>query len=427
MGLYKSKFIFVLILFLFCFSLFSFFTLAAERELETEYPEIGGEEKLTEETTLPEYVKYIFKLSFIIAGVIALAVLIYGGFRYLTSAGSPVVQNEAKNWLFGGILGLVLLLSSYLILVTINPELTILELQELGEGPSVPSTTPPPPGIKKTTYQEIPIGTLVENLLAKNIDCYNYNSDGNMIAPPAGCPCAAGSGNGGKVEMMEDHDRLDCIKKLAEAVETKDKELKELAEKLEAAIHRCSCSNCSCQCSCPGNVTSPCSGEPCPSKGKIHALEEEIKKLVTGEGVPDPNFLSIREGVKRLRKMRIELQKDLDDLIAAEDTMKWECQYGTLLNLVKFSNLEGIDEYIDKDQFDEIDIRKYCIDFNCTEWKYEDDPKKKFCTKYELNDKGRLCGATTTQTIVPATGKKDIEEYFVFDGDPVSFYCLLEK
>jgi len=409
----KSKFIFVLILVLFSLSVFSSFALAAEKELETEYPEIGGE-KITKETTLPKYVKYVFKFSLIIAAVAALAVLIYSGFLYLTSAGSPVAQNEAKNWLFGGILGLILLLCSYLILIAINPELVILEIPGLEEQPGTP-TTPSSPVVEKTIFQELPIGTLVEILLAKNIDCYNYDSEGNMTAPPVGCPCTQGA-SGGVVEMMKDHDRLDCIKKLAEAVKIKNEKLKELAEALEAAIHKCKCSNCSC---------SSCSGEPCPNRGEIDALREKIKKLITGEGVSDPNFLNIREGVKRLRKMRIELQEDLNRLIAVEAMMKGKCQYGTPFNLVKFFDFREKNEYADKEKYDDVDIRKYCIEFNCIEWKYEDKPKKKFCIKYELNDKGRLCGATTTEEIVQATGKKDIKEYFVFDGDPASFYCSL--
>lgn len=422
MKLNQFKFLFVLILVLFSFSLFSSFSLAVEKELETEYPGIGGQEGLTKETTLPEYVNYVFKFSLIIAAVAALAVLIYGGFRYLTSAGSPVVQNEAKKWLFGGFLGLILLLSSYVILNTINPELLKLDFGDLMGEPGEP-VSPEVPEVEKTIFQELPIGTLVEILLAKDIDCYNYDDKGNMIDPPAGY--ATTSGTSGGVDMMEDHDRLDCIKRLSEAVETKVKKLKELAEKLEAAVRQCSCSYCSCGCSCPCTITKACTGEPCPNRGEIDALREKIKRLVTGEGVTDPNFLNIREGVERLRKMRIELKKDLNNLREVEAMMKGKCQYGTPFSLVKFFDLKEGRGDIDKKDFEDFDIRKYCIEFNCVEWKYEDDPKKKFCIKYELNDKGRLCGATTTEETVQATGKKDIKEYFVVDGDPATFYCSL--
>jgi len=422
MKLNQSKFILFLLLLVFSFSLSSFL-FADERGLETNYPAIGGQEGLSNNVTLPEYVKYIFRVSLIIIVLASFAVLIYGGFVFLTSGNSPTAYNEGKNWLLSGILGLVIALCSYLILNAINPELLKIRLIDLtGSGTTTPLTDTQ---VEEKNFQEIPIGTLVEILLAKNIDCYNYDLEtGDMAAAPAGCPCLglAGTivpGTGGKFQMMKDHDRLDCIKKLAEAVETKDKKLKEFSEELKSEVDKCACSNCSCGGSC--------SGEPCPSRGKINDLRKEIKKIITGEGVTDPNFLDIREGVKRLKKMRTELQEDRSNLIAAETLMKQDCKYGTPFNLVKFFDAKQKNGYFEKTEFKNFDIREYCIEFNCIEWKFEDDPKKKFCIKYELNDKGRLCGATTTEAIVQATGKKDIKEYFVFDGDPATFYCSLRE
>ena len=117
----NKKIFFILILTLFLVSFLSTFCLA-QRELEVEYPEVRGE-KPGPETTLPGYVRYIFNFSLIIAAIAAFAVAVYGGFRYLTSAGAPAAMTDAKSWIFGGILGLVILLCSYLILITINPEL----------------------------------------------------------------------------------------------------------------------------------------------------------------------------------------------------------------------------------------------------------------------------------------------------------------
>ena len=415
MKLNQSKFILFLLLLVFSFSLLSFIS-ADAKELETSYPGIGGQPGLSDDATLPEYVKYIFQISFIIIALASFAVLIYGGFVFLTSSGSPVAHNEGKNWLLSGILGLVIALCSYLILNAINPELLKIRFGDLtGSDTTTPLTDIQ---VEEKEFQEIPIGTLVEILLAKDIDCYNYDIEGNMTDPPAGY--ATTSGVSGGVDMMEDHDRLDCIKKLAEAVEIKDKKLKEFSEKLKLEVDKCACSNCSC-----GGGS--CSGEPCPSRGEINDLRKEIKKIITGEGVTDPNFLNIREGVKRLKEMRTELQEDRSNLIAAETLMKQDCKYGTPFNLVKFFNAKEKNDYFEKTEFKNFDIREYCIEFNCVEWKFEDDPKKKFCIKYELNDKGRLCGATTTEAIVQATGKKDIKEYFVFDGDPATFYCSLRE
>ena len=325
MKLNQSKFILFLLLLVFSFSLLSFIS-ADAKELETSYPGIGGQPGLSDDATLPEYVKYIFQISFIIIALASFAVLIYGGFVFLTSSGSPVAHNEGKNWLLSGILGLVIALCSYLILNAINPELLKIRFGDLtGSDTTTPLTDIQ---VEEKEFQEIPIGTLVEILLAKDIDCYNYDIEGNMTDPPAGY--ATTSGVSGGVDMMEDHDRLDCIKKLAEAVEIKDKKLKEFSEELKLEVDKCSCSSCSCG--------SSCSDEPCPSRGEINDLRKEIKKIITGEGVTDPNFLNIREGVKRLKEMRTELQEDRSNLIAAETLMKQDCKYGTPFNLVKFFN-----------------------------------------------------------------------------------------
>lgn len=99
--------------------------LAEKRDLEITYPTIPGAETPGPETTLPEYIKYIFNFAIIIGGILAFATLVFGGFMYLSSAGSAAMLGEAKSQISAGIFGLVLLLFSYLILITINPQLVI--------------------------------------------------------------------------------------------------------------------------------------------------------------------------------------------------------------------------------------------------------------------------------------------------------------
>ena len=105
------------------------FTLS-QRELELQYPEIGGE-TITATTSIPGFIKYIFNLSIIIAVIISIGVLILAGFLYLTSTGKPEQLKEAKSRIFYGFLGLIILLGSYLILQTVNPQLTVLEIKQL--------------------------------------------------------------------------------------------------------------------------------------------------------------------------------------------------------------------------------------------------------------------------------------------------------
>jgi len=108
------------------FALFSFSF--AQRKLEVPIPGL----KTTTLPALPDYIVAIFNFSLMIIGIIVFGALIYGGFRYLTSAGSPTAMADAKDQIFSALLGLIILLCSYLILTTINPELVI--LGEPGKG-----------------------------------------------------------------------------------------------------------------------------------------------------------------------------------------------------------------------------------------------------------------------------------------------------
>jgi len=118
-----------LILFLASFLLFIFSTFIFAQKTELEYPQVSGAETpTTVKTAFPEYVKYLFNLAIIIAGLIAFASLVYGGFSYLTSAGDPTAIGDAKDRITAGILGLIILLASFLILTTINPQLVGLKI-----------------------------------------------------------------------------------------------------------------------------------------------------------------------------------------------------------------------------------------------------------------------------------------------------------
>ena len=56
--------------------------------------------------------------------VLAFVVLVWGGFIWLTSGGNVSQIDSAKRWIMGSVLGLVIALSSFIILNTINPQLT---------------------------------------------------------------------------------------------------------------------------------------------------------------------------------------------------------------------------------------------------------------------------------------------------------------
>jgi len=82
---------------------------------------------------LNQLVAWLYYFIVMISGFAAFLMLVWGGFQWMTSAGNPAKIGEAKDRLISAVLGLVLILASWLILNTINPELTLLKMPELQE------------------------------------------------------------------------------------------------------------------------------------------------------------------------------------------------------------------------------------------------------------------------------------------------------
>jgi len=100
---------------------------AAPKQLETNYPAIPqAVPPTTTATALPEYVKYIFMFAIVAAGLLALLMMVIAGVQWSASVGNPGKMQDAKDKIFSALLGLAILVSSWLILNTINPQLTYL-------------------------------------------------------------------------------------------------------------------------------------------------------------------------------------------------------------------------------------------------------------------------------------------------------------
>ncbi len=99
--------------------------------LELQYPELGPEgNKIRIELgmDLNKLISWFYYFVVGISGFAAFVMLVWGGFEWLTSAGSPAKITEAKDKISSALIGLLLILASYLILQVINPELTTLNL-----------------------------------------------------------------------------------------------------------------------------------------------------------------------------------------------------------------------------------------------------------------------------------------------------------
>lgn len=73
--------------------------------------------------SLQESITRLFQFAYGIAGFLAFAMILYSGVRYVISAANPSQKADAKDGIVSALLGLLLLISAYVILYTINPEI----------------------------------------------------------------------------------------------------------------------------------------------------------------------------------------------------------------------------------------------------------------------------------------------------------------
>lgn len=120
-----KKYLFLILLFCFLFSPNISNVLALD--LNFDYPPFGGFD-LNEDQDLNQLIAWFYYFIVAIAGLSAFVMLVWGGVQWLTSAGNPTKITEAKDRMTSALLGLLIILGSWLILQVINPELTILTM-----------------------------------------------------------------------------------------------------------------------------------------------------------------------------------------------------------------------------------------------------------------------------------------------------------
>lgn len=72
---------------------------------------------------IAQYITYIYSYGIRVGALVAVLMIIIGGVMYMTALGKPEVTKKAKTMIFGPIMGLLILISSYVILNTVNPDL----------------------------------------------------------------------------------------------------------------------------------------------------------------------------------------------------------------------------------------------------------------------------------------------------------------
>ena len=80
---------------------------------------------------LGDFIQTMYKYLISLAAVVAVAVLMWAGFTWVTSGGSAEKIGEAKKRIGGALMGLLIAYLSYLILQTLNPALVNLRLPQI--------------------------------------------------------------------------------------------------------------------------------------------------------------------------------------------------------------------------------------------------------------------------------------------------------
>jgi hypothetical protein len=72
----------------------------------------GGETGLSStdvRTTIARVIRVVMSLL----GIVAVVIVLIGGFKWMTAGGNDDQVGEAKKWIFSGVIGLVIILSAY--------------------------------------------------------------------------------------------------------------------------------------------------------------------------------------------------------------------------------------------------------------------------------------------------------------------------
>ena len=115
---------------LFLLTLFLAFPLTLKAiDLNLEYPVFGGININNDSgQDINQIIAWLYYFIVGISGFSAFFMFVLGGFKWSSSAGDPTKIKEATDQITSAALGVLIVLSAYLILQTINPELTTLTL-----------------------------------------------------------------------------------------------------------------------------------------------------------------------------------------------------------------------------------------------------------------------------------------------------------
>jgi hypothetical protein len=124
----------------FIFFMLTFIILASANfafALEINYPNFIGAKPITANSELPDLIRYFFAVGIAFSGAIALISLAIAGVQLIIGQANPEGVSNAKDRIKGSLLGLALLMVSFLIIQSINPVLIEPTISPLSSAPGI--------------------------------------------------------------------------------------------------------------------------------------------------------------------------------------------------------------------------------------------------------------------------------------------------
>lgn len=142
-----------------------------------------------DETLLGRYISNFYVFFAGVAGILATVMMMWGGFHYITAAGNPQRMNEGKDIISNAVIGLVLVLISYLLLNAINPRLIQLRVPSLQFIPQILAVdkyceAQGPEAIAAAQLAKAECGTTVPYVKdGQQRECVSLNIPGQLLLP----------------------------------------------------------------------------------------------------------------------------------------------------------------------------------------------------------------------------------------------------
>jgi hypothetical protein len=157
----------------------------------------AGEEGKLCVNWIAEYIAGIYKYAIGIVGILATVVMMIGGIMWMMSGGNAGAAGEAKSWITASLTGLIIALSSYLILYQVNPALVVwgpTKIEKIQPKAAVESDACSKYGVKEGDNNIIDFFTTETLPLPSECSKYNFSSYGisekilkSIAAAESGC------------------------------------------------------------------------------------------------------------------------------------------------------------------------------------------------------------------------------------------------